>query len=198
MIDAANITKYNLSQAELEARIVFWILAAGKNGTRAAKIANDMVATWELLTGVSKPFKMLRMLSLDEIITMCAFHGTGCQKSKGRSLFEISRSGLDLRTCTPDDLEKIYGIGMKTARCFIIHSRKNCEYAGLDTHMLKHLRSLGYDAPKNTPGRKMYLTLEQEVIRLSREVGKSSSEFDLEIWNKYKVGEGKSGKEVNL
>jgi len=188
MVDAANITNYSLFYNELEAHMVFWILAAGKNGTRAAKITNDMVAMWELLTGVSKPFKMLRMLSLDKIITKCAFHGTGCQKSKGRSLFEISRSGLDLRTCTAEDLEKIYGIGMKTARCFIIHTRKNSPYAGLDTHMLKHLASLGFNVPKNTPSsKKLYLTIEDIVINLAKESGKTTAEFDLDIWNKYKV-----------
>lgn len=189
MIDAANITNYNLFYNELEANMIFWVLAAGKNGTRAAKITNDMMVMWELLTGVSKPFKMLRMLSLEETIAKCAFHGTGCQKSKGRSLFEISRSGLDLRTCTAEDLEKIYGIGMKTARCFIIHSRENAPYAGLDTHMLKHLRSLGYDVPKNTPSsNKLYLTIEKIVLNLARESGKTPADFDLSVWNKYKIG----------
>jgi len=187
MIDATRITQYDLFYNELEAYMIFWILAAGKNGTRAAKITNDMVAMWELLVGTVKPFKMLRMLSLDETIAKCAYYGTGCQQAKGRSLFEISRSGLDLRTCTAEALENIYGIGMKTARCFIIHSRKDAQYAGLDTHMLKHLASLGYEVPKSTPNRKLYLTIEKIVVKLAAERKMSPAAFDLAVWNSYKV-----------
>jgi endonuclease III len=188
MVDAANITNYNLFTNELEARMIFWVLAAGKNGTRAAEITNRMVDNWTRLVGNIRPFTVLKSMDMPELIKMCAYYGTGCQTSKGRSLYELSRANLDLRTCLPEDLEKIYGIGMKTARCFIIHSRKNAKNAGLDTHMLKHLRMLGYDAPKSTPtNRKIYLALEKVVITLAEQSGKSPAEFDLEIWNRYKV-----------
>lgn len=189
MIDAANITNYHLSDNELEARIIFWVLAAGKNGTRAATITNEMMLMWETLLGTAKPFKMLRTMTLEEIVNKCAAHGTGCQNAKGRSLFEVSRANLDLRICSPDDLEKIYGIGMKTSRCFIMHSRKDARVAGLDTHILKHLASLGYNVPKNTPSsKKIYLQLEQEVLKLADAEGLSAAEFDLKIWNRYKIG----------
>ena len=187
MIDAANITDYNLSDEELEGRIVFWILAAGKNGTRAAEITNTMLDNWKRITD-GTPFKILRIHSLEQTIAMCENYGTGCQSIKGRSLYEISRSGLNLRTCSAEDLEKIYGIGMKTARCFIIHSRKDAEYAALDTHMLKHLASLGYDVPKSTPSsKKTYIKLEQEVLKLAALSNLSAAAFDLSIWNTYKV-----------
>lgn len=187
MIDAANITNYNLFDNELEARIIFWVLAAGKNGTRAATITNSMISNWNLLLGISKPFKYLKHMSLEETIDMCKRYGTGCQSIKGRTLYELARSNLNLRTCTAEDLEKIYGIGMKTARCFIIHSRENAPYAGLDTHMLKHLASLGYSVPKSTPSKKLYLTLEQIVIKLAAERKMTPAEYDLMVWNKYKV-----------
>jgi thermostable 8-oxoguanine DNA glycosylase len=186
MIDAANITKYNLSQAELEARIVFWILAAGKNGTRAAKIANAMV---EEASAVNETlFDYLHLLDFGDTVNMCKYYKTGCFGAKARSIYEICRADLNLRTCTTEDLEKIYGIGMKTARCFIIHTRENASCAGLDTHMLKYLRSLGYDVPKNTPSsKKLYLTLEKIVLNLADKAGESPAKFDLNIWNKYKV-----------
>jgi endonuclease III len=199
MIDAANITDYNLFDNELEARMIFWVLAAGKNGTRAAEITNKMVDNWIRLVGNIRPFKVLRSMDMPELVKMCAFYGTGCQTSKGRSLYELSRANLNLRTCLPEDLEKIYGIGMKTARCFIIHSRENAPFAGLDTHILKHLRELGYDAPKNTPSsKKKYLTLEKIVLTLAEKTGKSPADYDLMIWNQYKVGGNKSAKEVNV
>jgi thermostable 8-oxoguanine DNA glycosylase len=92
-------------------------------------------------------------------------------------------------TCNAEELEKIYGIGMKTSRCFLIHSRKNARYAGLDTHVLKFLRAKGVqDVPKSTPtSRKLYLRLEAEFLKLSDESGKSVADLDLEVWNKYKV-----------
>ncbi len=194
MIDAANITNYKLFNNELEARVIFWILAAGKNGTRAAEITNNMTGNWERIAGITSPFKLLRSLSMKETINLCADYKTGCQTSKARSLYEASRAGLDLRTCTAEDLESIYGIGMKTSRCFIIHSRKNAQYAGLDTHMLKHLSFLGYEVPKNTPTGKKYLTYEKIVIILSKESGKTPAEYDLDVWNKYKISKNGGSK----
>lgn len=186
MIDAANITNYTLSKTELEARIIFWILAAGKNGTRAAKITNAIV---EEASGVSETlFEYLRLLDFEDTVNMCKYYKTGCFGAKARSIYEICRTDLNLCTCTAEDLEKIYGIGMKTARCFIIHSRENAPYAGLDTHMLKYLKSLEYDVPKNTPSsKKLYLTIEKIVLNLARESGKTPADFDLSVWNKYKI-----------
>lgn len=189
MIDAANITDYNLFDNELEARMIFWVLAAGKNGTRAAEITNKMTSNWERLAGITKPFKVIKSQSLEETVEMCKNYGTGCHNSKGRSLHELVNAGLNLRTCSPEDLEKIYGIGMKTSRCFILHSRENAQAAGLDTHILKHLRELGYDAPINTPAsKKIYLTLEKIVLKLAEQTGMSPACYDLKVWNQYKVG----------
>lgn len=191
MIDASNITDYNLNVEELEGRIIFWILAAGKNGTRAAKITNDMVTFWRDNVQLT-PFAAIKLYNLEGLSNACKYWKTGCHTHKARSLYEIAHSDLNLKTCSADDLEKIYGIGMKTSRCFIIHSREDAKYAGLDTHMLKHLVELGYDVPKSTPSRKKYLTLEQIVIKLSEQSGKSIAKYDLDIWNKYKVAVNKN------
>jgi len=187
MIDASNITNYNLFTNELEAHMIFWVLAAGKNGTRAAKITNRMVDNWTRLVGDIMPFTVLKSMDMSDSVKLCADYSTGCQTSKGRSLYELSRANLDLKTCSAEDLESIYGVGMKTSRCFILHSRKNAQHAGLDTHILKHLRELGYGVPKNTPTGKKYLTLEKIVLTLAKQAGKSPAEYDLDVWNKYKI-----------
>lgn len=187
MIDASNITNYNLNYEELEGRIIFWILAAGKNGTRAAKITNAMIDFWQNISPDITPFSALFSYDMEDTAELCKYYKTGCHSHKAKSLHQICRSDLDLKTCSAEDLEKIYGIGMKTARCFIIHSRKNARYAGLDTHMLKHLASLGYEVPKSTPNKKIYLTLEDIVIKLSDEAGMTPADYDLMVWNKYKV-----------
>ena len=54
MIDAENITNYNLSDSELETTLMFWVLAAGKNGTRAAKITNQIREFWDTFSKIGR------------------------------------------------------------------------------------------------------------------------------------------------
>ena len=189
MIDAANITNYNLTDAELETALMFWVFAAGKNGTRAAQITNQLRSFWDTMSKDISTFHWLMHYDLEDTTELLKQYKTGCHNIKARTLWQLCREGLNLRTCTAEDLEKIYGIGMKTSRCFIMHSREDAQVAGFDTHMLKYLKSLGYDVPKNTPNsKKLYLQLEKEVLKLADIAGLSAAAFDLKIWNRYKVG----------
>ena len=129
--------------------------------------------------------------ALFDLAQTLKYYGIGCYNSKARTFYELAvakfKGELDLRTCSASDLEKIHGIGPKTARCFILHSRKNAQVAGLDTHMLKHLKSLGYDVPKSTPTGKKYLELEKVVLSLAKRAKMTPASYDLHIWNKYSV-----------
>jgi len=186
MINPEFITNYDLNEKELQEYILFWVCAAGKNGRTAAKCCDKFLN----LIGVNDiylPFTVIRGLpkeSLPKILKSC---GIGCYTSKARTMWELTHSNLDLKNCSAIDLEKIYGIGMKTSRCFILHSRENARYAGLDTHILKFLRKLGYDAPKSTPTGKKYLELETIFLNYADKLGKAPADLDLEIWNKYSV-----------
>lgn len=188
MVDPSNITNYDLTDEGLEEHILFWVCAAGKNGTTAARSLDKFMHNLRGIKGT--PFqKILRYMppgKLPRLMQMC---GIGCYNNKSRTFYELATSGLNLRTCSAEDLEKIHGIGMKTSRCFIVHSRKDAMYAGLDTHMLKHLRDNGVkDVPKSTPSsKKQYLRLEQAFLSLADEAGKSPADYDLEIWNKYSI-----------
>jgi len=98
-----------------------------------------------------------------------------------------------LRTCSIDELESIFGIGRKTSRCFVMHSRRNAQCAGLDTHILKFLRSKGHDVPKSTPGsKKKYLEIENLFLKYAKKSNKTIAKFDLDIWKKYAYNGGKS------
>jgi thermostable 8-oxoguanine DNA glycosylase len=185
MLDPSNITKYGLNDKGLEERALFWICAAGKNGTTAAKCLNKLLG---VLHGYKfGPFEAIRQApTLPETMKQC---GIGCYNSKSRSMKELATSGINLKTCTADELEKIHGIGMKTSRCFLLHTRKGARYAGLDTHILKYLRKRGVeDVPKSTPStKKQYRRLEKEFLRLADEAGMYPADFDLKIWNQYAV-----------
>jgi thermostable 8-oxoguanine DNA glycosylase len=187
MVDASDITNYKQSDWQLECSAIFWVLAAGKNGTRAADITNQLVS--DVTPSGTNPFGALSCWPQEGITEMMRQYGTGCHNSKGRSIYELVNANLDLRTCSPQDLEKIYGIGKKTSRCFVLHSRDSARVAGLDTHILKFLDLMGVEnVPKVTPSsNKEYLRLENEFLKLADKYKMKPSELDLAVWNEYKV-----------
>lgn len=187
MINPEKVTNYRQSYRQLEEFILFWVCAAGKNGRTAARCLDKFL---NRINGLKEPFKAIKNRSIQygDLPELMKESGIGCYYSKSATFLELVLNNLNLRKCTPTDLESIHGIGPKTARCFILHSRKNAQVAGLDTHMLKHLRTLGYsDIPKTTPTGKKYLTIENYVLSLAKEAVMSPADYDLMIWNKYSV-----------
>lgn len=195
MIDPEKVTDYNKTDKELEEFILFWVCAAGKNGRTAARCLDKFLTKQKAGSPFGAVLKPETLDKLPEVLKEC---GIGCYKSKARTFFELAIADLigklNLRTCTASDLEAIHGIGPKTARCFLLHSREGIQVAGLDTHILKHLSSLGYDAPKSTPVGKKYLTLEKIVLSLAKDAGMTPAQFDLHIWNTYSVPSTPKGK----
>jgi thermostable 8-oxoguanine DNA glycosylase len=184
MIDPTQITNFSASDEQLEELALFWICAAGKNGKTAARLLDTLLQS---LSG-STPFDKIRSTQPEELPSHLKAAGIGCQNSKAKSMLQLAHSTLNLRTCLPEDLETIHGIGRKTSRCFILHSREHARYAALDTHILKFLREQGHDAPISTPASaKKYAELENAFLSLADKSGKSVAEFDLEIWNYYAV-----------
>lgn len=180
MIDPFNITKYNRTKAELEEVLLFWVLAAGKKASRATKALQNFLGE-----NVINPFDFIKTLSIEEIKDKMIRCGIGCYNSKSITFHQLANSNLDLQICSAEDLEKIKGIGMKTSRCFIIHSRENANYAGLDTHILKYMKQLGYEVPKSTPTGKRYLKIEKQFLDLVKSSGKTLAEYDLYIWSTF-------------
>lgn len=186
MINPSKITIYNAPNNKLEESILFWVCVAGKNGYTAARCLDLFLNS--IYKRHRSPFECIQEYkgALPDLMRNC---GIGCYTSKAKSFIQLVNSSLNLKTCTTEDLESIYGIGMKTSRCFILHSRPHARYAGLDTHILKHLRSVGVcNVPKSTPSsKKEYFRLEKEFLRLADGVNMLPSEYDLMIWNKYSI-----------
>lgn len=188
MVNPENITKYDLSKDQLQEHILFWVCAAGKNGRTAARSLEKFLKS---ATGcVAGPFSVVRVIdknqNLPEVMKSC---GIGCYNGKAETFRQLANSKLNLKTCTAEDLEKIRGIGMKTSRCFILHSRYGARYAGLDTHILKYLKLAGVEnVPKSTPSsKKEYLRLEKEFLKIADLNEMLPADFDLAIWNQYSV-----------
>lgn len=186
MINASKITNFNQTKYELEEHILFWILVAGKKASTISKRLNILLEYLYELHGMEyeEPFEAFRRFDgdLEELLKK---HGFGCQKLKSKAIREIISSGLNLKTCTVDDLEKISGIGKKTSRCFLTHSRPNQRLAGIDTHMLKWLKSLGYEVPESTPQGRKYKEIEKLFLNLADKFQMSPAELDLTVWNYY-------------
>lgn len=186
MINPNKITNYNQTQEQLEENILWWVCAAGKSGIRAARSLDN------LLNGFSyfkfSPFKLILKFeelkyNLPEILKK---YGIGCYNHKARTFLELAHSNLDLKTCTVENLESIYGVGCKTSHCFLLHSRPNVRHAGLDTHILQYLSDIGFKVPKSTPVGKKYKELEQDFFNVARILGYDNlAELDLKIWNAY-------------
>lgn len=184
MIDPSKITNYNMNEYELQEMAIFWVCVAGKTAFTIAKCLDNLLK--EIGAKTKFPFDVIADIPTDKLAQKLKDNGIGCYTLKARAIKELSTSGLDLRQCSVNDLEKIYGIGMKTSRCFVIHSRADAQCAGLDVHILKFLRERGHDVPKGTPGsKKKYIELEQIFLEYARKAGKTIAEFDLQIWNKY-------------
>jgi len=183
MIDPTNITKFDCSDFELEETLLFWICAAGKNAIVASSSLNKLL--FDICKNKYTPFEAIKKTGQGELSVLLKKFGIGCYNNKSRSFWELANSNLNLRTCSHEDLENIYGIGMKTSRCFIIHSRKNARCAGLDVHILKFMNKMGYDVPKTTPNKKDYVVIENQFLELIKHTNKPIAEIDLLIWNHF-------------
>lgn len=184
LVDPKNITKFDCSERELQVLLLFWICAAGKKATTAARNLERLLLHGSEKFGSDEPFEIVRMFGSDLAESM-RLHGIGCYNNKSKSMLDLVGKNLDLRSCSVSELEAVKGIGPKTARCFLMHSRRDARFAGLDTHALKYMREQGLDVPKSTPSGKKYLELEKKFLEMADKSGKTLAEFDLDIWRHY-------------
>lgn len=188
-IDPSNITNFNQTDEQLERFLYFWVLAAGKNGMVAARLLEDLLNTLSEGLTTHTPFQYIQRIQSSELAFIMREVGIGCYNIKSQTLKILAHANLNLRTCSVSDLEAIKGIGPKTARGFLIHSRPNQSYACLDRHLLHFLRDQGHsNIPIATPASsKQYQHLEQLYLSEVAKSGKTVAELDLEVWNRYRT-----------
>jgi thermostable 8-oxoguanine DNA glycosylase len=190
MIDPNTITNFNRSEAELEEFLLFAILVAGKSAKQQAKKLDDFLYQQRLTNDASingwTPFQEIEHLWKNNLLLDRMAHFRLGQYKRLETAFKgiLDFKGR-LSTITIEELESVKGIGSKTARFFVLHSRPNQSLAVLDTHILKWLKFLGYDAPKATPSKKNYGEVERWFLMEANNRKMTPANLDLQVWKDY-------------
>jgi thermostable 8-oxoguanine DNA glycosylase len=185
MIQPHAITNFSRTEHELQEFLLFCVCVAGKSSEQQARKLEIFLAGHCGIGGML-PFAMIRMYGYTGTFCNLELTKMGQYKRITKAFCAIAEANLDLKTCTVEDLEKIPGVGLKTSRFFLTHSRPNQCYAILDTHILTHMRNdLAIPTPKTTPTNpKKYYDLESKLLEVVRASGKSYADYDLEVWSK--------------
>ena len=191
-IDPYNITNFNRTEEELQLFLLFCIVVAGKTAyIQAEKLEQFLCSVNERLMMPEhvKPFQTLISAEQHGILMQEIQKAKLGQYKKIYAGFKyISEHKFDLTHMTPEQLELIPGVGMKSSRFFLLHSDRNyLNYiAILDTHILKFIKeNIDNRAPKSTPTiRVTYKYWEDVFLLWCEENNKNVADFDLEVWKK--------------
>ena len=183
MITPTTITNYNRTEAELEEFLMFAILVAGKGAEQQAKKLDAFLTDYR---SDRSPFQYLEHIIANYSLTKEMMkHKLGQYKRLLFAFTGILRFKGNLKNVTIEELESVKGIGSKTARFFILHSRPDQRVAVLDTHILKYLRDMGHKVPKATPAKNKYKAIEDIFISIADGLKMSIADLDLQVWNNY-------------
>lgn len=184
MIDPRDVTKFDRTVAELEEFWLFCMVVAGKKAMTQAKLLDTFLEGYRS-DSEQTPFDILRDMQGKGLLGQQLRASRLGQYTRLERAFVMSLT-LDLKTCSVTDLENLPGVGSKTARFFLLHTRPNQQIAVLDTHVLHHMRDLGLTTQKGTPPKgPKYDALEKVFIKLALASGMSIADYDLHIWRTY-------------
>ena len=192
-IDPYNITNFNRTEEELQLFLLFCIVVAGKTAyIQAEKLEQflDSVNERLMMPEQVKPFQTIISAEQHGILMQEIQKAKLGQYKKIYSAFKyISENKFDLNRMTPEHLELIPGVGMKSSRFFLLHSDKNWQkhIAILDTHILKFIKeNIDNRAPKSTPTIKVTYKYWEDVFLLwCEQNNKNVADFDLEVWKSF-------------
>lgn len=190
MIDPTKVTNFKRNVCEMEEFLLFSIVVAGKGAfQQATKLQQFLDAGRAVYGKDATPFELVRALDtvglLEDYLRSVKMGQYTRITSAFRGIAHLAHAfgHYPLYRVPVNLLECIKGIGMKTARFFIMHTRPDQKLACLDTHILRWLGEKGHEVPKTTPNGPKYLALEQIFLGYAEQMGKSPADLDLEIWN---------------
>lgn len=186
MIDPFNVTNYDRTRAEREEFALFAVAVAGKTAVVQAKAIERFMNILFGFSPTMTPFENIDSMQDSTLRLALRFSRIGQFNRLTRTFRELSQ--LNVFNCSVSDLEAVHGIGPKTARFFLMHSREDYHGAALDVHILRWLREeRGHtDAPKVTPSApKVYRRWESVYLQEAEREQRDPTELDLEIWSRY-------------
>ena len=198
MIDPNNVTNPARTPAELEEFLLFCVVVAGKNADQQAR-------KLDLFLGGRRPFAFIRSSDRGgRLEARLREVRLGKYSLLQRSFRELSRSGTDLATCAWEHLTRFPGIGIKTAKFFVLHSRPNEMHGVLDTHVLAWMRDhwepagpRGLPVPRHSPQDprvyRFWETVYFGMVSARHHAGGAAvdwARFDLDLWKERRGGPG--------
>jgi hypothetical protein len=164
-------------------KLLYSTVVAGKS----AKFACNVMGRLDKMRG---NIPIIHFFEIYDVELVCRQIKTGNYNKITKCWNEIldwfrNKSDINWSEVSPLEIELIHGIGPKTSRFFLLWMNKNAEYAALDTHILKWMKSKGHDVPRSTPPSKKYLTIEQYFIREAKLRNMTPAELDWKIWDAY-------------
>jgi hypothetical protein len=192
MIDPCNVIDYARTPAQLEEFLLFCVVVAGKN-------ADQQASKLEAFLKGRRPFSHIRELDRKGILEeQLKSVRLGKYNLLVRSFRELASSGIDLATCPWEDLTRFPGIGLKTAKFFVLHSRKGEMHGVLDTHVLgwigEHWSPAGSrpvavprHSPQDPASYRFWETVYFGMVtarfhRSGRTAAVDWAQFDLDLW----------------
>lgn len=199
MIDQFNITKFNRTDAELEEFLLFAIVVAGKTASTQVRLLEKFLSQdsfdWD-----ATPLEKIHCFAIKGLLLeKLKNSGLGQYNKLWKSFTELTQAviidrKLNLRTCSIEELRAITGIGPKTARFFLLHSRPDQKLCVIDTHVLKFMREQKWTNLLSTPSDKMYQKLEKIYCDYLNSLGITDfAAYDLGLWTKYTKNKPVSG-----
>ncbi|NTF17480.1 hypothetical protein G6L37_03535 [Agrobacterium rubi] len=185
MIDVYDVTKFDRSERELQEYLMFCLAVAGKKATVIAEKLNNLLSG---MTAQDDPFSYVTRLHSEGRLEAELMRVRMGKYSLLREAYPAiaSRFAGRLSSVPIPELEMVRGIGPKTARYFVLHSRSlPGDIAVIDTHVMKYLRHLGHEVPRRLPTRANYARLEKLMIDAARSSGMGMADFDLAVWTHY-------------
>lgn len=183
MVDPLNVTDFGRTRDELEEYWLFCLAVAGKKASVIAAKIDEFLSE----ARAESPLSYVRRLDaqgalLDRLVAV----KIGKYGLLARAYSASAAPGApDLATAGVEALESLPGVGPKTARYFLLHTRRNACVAVIDTHVLKYLRALGHDVSRGFPSARDYLRLEKIMLAEMDASGMGPAEFDLAVWSHY-------------